>query len=114
MKKKVICLVVWIALTIFYVWSLGDAGRSFGAKTQSAYEDYVEYYTNEYNGLEGVIEGTTDAWSYNEFDNLESNFKSGFIGIAVQTVIYVGLTIVCYHFSFSNNKNDKAKKSSED
>ena len=104
MRRKVVCSAIWIALTIFYVWSLGDAGRSLGANTKDAYENYVEYYTGEYVGVEGFTEEVTDAWSYNYFNDLESEFKSSMIGIGVQTCIYMAATITLYHIVIKKMK----------
>lgn len=113
MKKKIISGIIWIAITIFYVWLLGDTGRSIGANTKDAYENYVEYYANEYIGIEGFAEGITDAWSYNQFNDLEEEFKSSMIGIGVQTCAYVSVTIVLYHIAIYNNRNNDEKESKE-
>ena len=42
MKKKIITLVVWLALTVLYVWNLGDSGRYIGFTTTWALEDYSQ------------------------------------------------------------------------
>ena len=114
MKKKIIVGIIWIAVTIFYSWLLGDTGRAMGAQAKSAYENYVEYYTKEYIGAEGLAEAMTDTWRYSQFNDLEKEFKEDMIGIAVLTVLYVTVTLACYHIAFRKKIENDSKKSSED
>lgn len=104
MKKKIIIFLVWIALTVFYCWNLSDIGRSMGANTNSAIEKYSEMMV-EYGGTTTDINhlgsAMTDMWSYKNFDNLSKEFKFDFTVVGVSTVIYIFLTIVCYHQAFS-------------
>lgn len=107
MRKKILLLIIWIALTALYVFIMIDTGRAIGAKTNSAIEDYVEYYTEEYLGADGLAKGATNAWLYSEFDDLSEHFKTDYTGITVATVIYLVTTIACYHFSFIHKPKDK-------
>lgn len=100
MKRKIVVLCIWIFFTALYIFHVADTGRLDGAKTNSTIEDYVEYYTEEYVGVEGIAGGMTNAWSYSEFHDLEKQFKTSYTGVAVGTVIYFIITIVCYHFAF--------------
>ena len=106
-------LIAWIAITVFYVWSIGDTGRTLGANTKDAYENYVEYYTKEYIGTEGIAEAATDAWSYTQFNDLEQKFKSSMIGISVKTCVYMVATIALYHATIRKNESIKKEMSGE-
>lgn len=107
MKKKIIPLCVWIAFTVLYVFLVMDTGRSDGANTNWAIEDYVEYYNKEYVGAKGLAEGATDAWSYSHFDDLEKQYKTSYAEIAGCTVVYFVVTIACYHYAFIHKAKEK-------
>ncbi len=100
MKRKIVILIAWLLFTGFYVWNLSDIGRSMGASTNSAIENYVEYYTGEYAGAEGVADGIENAWSYSNFNNLESNFKGYFTVIGITTIVYIVISALRYHLAF--------------
>lgn len=114
MRKRIIALVVWVILTVAYVWTIGDTGRSMGAQAKDAYESYVEYYTGEYIGVEGFAEGITDAWSYSYFNDLEQEFKSNMLAVSIETVVYIALTLTCYHIVFRKNKENSTNITSKD
>lgn len=105
MKNKIIILIVWLALSAIYVWIIGDTGRAMGAQTKDAYEKYVEYYTKEYIGADGLAEGAADAWSYSYFNDLGSKFKFGMLTVSIGTVIYIALTLIGYHIAFNRKNN---------
>lgn len=107
MKKKILSLVLWVAFTALYVFNMIDTGRAMGGKTNDAIEDYVEYYTDEYIGVDGMAKGATNAWSYSYFDDLSERFKTDYAGIAVATVIYLVVTICCYHFAFIHKSKEE-------
>ena len=107
MKRKIISLCIWIAFTALYIFHVTDAGRSDGASANSAIENYVEYYTEEYAGIEGMADGMTNAWSHSEFDDLEKQFKTSYAAIAIGTVIYFVVSIACYHYAFIYKKYQK-------
>lgn len=102
--KKATILTVWLFLTVLYCWNLSDIGRSMGANTNSAIENYAEYYTQEYIGAEGAVEGIANAWSYSEFNNLSKKFKGDFMVVGITTVIYVVVTVAIYHFLVKKEK----------
>lgn len=110
MKRKVISLCIWSFFTVLYIFLVTDTGRSDGANTNSAIENYVEYYTEEYIGAEGAASMATNAWSYSHFDDLEEQFKTSYAGIAVSTVIYFVVTISCYHFAFVYKPKGKVEE----
>jgi hypothetical protein len=68
MKKKIITLVVWLALTVLYVWNLGDSGRYIGSSTTWALEDYSQMMV-EYGGT------TTDAYHLGAAMGDMANYK---------------------------------------
>lgn len=109
MKKKIIVLLAWIALTAFYIWNLSDIGRSMGASTSSAIEDYTEMWV-EYQGKEKTAENTTEAmyeaWHYSNSDNLEDKFKGDFAVIGATTTVYIMISILCYHLAFTKTSNN--------
>lgn len=110
MKKKIITLVVWLALTVLYVWNLGDSGRYIGSSTTWALEDYSQMMV-EYGGT------TTDAYhlgaamgdmaNYKMFCDLESKYKKNMIMAGVTTVIYILVTIKCYNVVFKRIEETK-------
>lgn len=57
--------------------------------------------------MEGLVDASVNSWLYDEFHNLEHEFKSGMIATAIQTVIYIGATIFCYHIAFNLKENNK-------
>lgn len=95
---------LWLIISVGYIWSTADIGRSLGANTNSAFEHYIENYTKEYAGAEGAAEALTDSWSYSYFNDLSKEFRSGYLGLGVTTVIYIAVTIGCYHYTFSVRK----------
>ena len=109
MKKNIGTICEWLVFTALYIFLIADTGRAMGAQTNGAIEDYVEYYTEEYVGAEGMASAATNAWHYSEFDNLEERFKSDFGAIAVTTVIYILITIRCYDITFVQKHKDMEK-----
>ncbi len=105
--KRVIFLICWIMLTIFYCWNLSDVGRSMGANTNSAIEAYSEMMV-KYGGTttdsENLGSAMADMWSYGEFHNLSKEFKTDFTIIGVTTVIYIFMTILFYHFGLKTKR----------
>lgn len=110
MVKKISLLVVWIAITVLYVWLCAETGRSDGVSTQDAIEDYsqmaVEYFNEEHADAEKVTNAFVDSWSYSYFDNLGKRYSTNYGTIAGQTVAYVVITILCYHFAFIHKKKE--------
>lgn len=118
--KKIIIFIVWIGITFLYCWNMADTGRSMGALTNSALENYAEMIT-EYGGTTTDIEhmggAIADMWIYKSMHNLSDTFKFDFKIISVTTVIYMVISIICYHFAFNSKKlsnkideNDESKK----
>ena len=113
--KKIIILVIWIGITFLYCWNMADIGRSMGALTNLALENYAEMMT-EYSGTTTDIEhiggAIGDMWIYKNMHDLSDTFKSDFKVISVTTVIYVIASIFCYHFAFHTDKKEYSKKPS--
>lgn len=96
MKKKIICLVIWIILSILYIWNSGDSGRSSGGMINSAIEQYATPKWQEHSEDDWF-----DKKTYMEYySNLDSDFKFKGIIDSLITVIYVSSTLGCYHIAF--------------
>lgn len=116
-KRKIICVIVCAAMTVLYIWLIGDSGRHMGVKANDAVEDYgTLLYETKIKEREATIEdsadlivsGSTDSWRYNTYDNLEELYKTDMIQIAGVTAIYFVVLLVCYHLSF--HKKDTTTK----
>lgn len=103
MKRKFIILIVWLFLTGLYCWNLLETGKSMGATTTSAIEDYTEMWI-KYQGKDETAENVTgalyEAWHYSNSDNLEEKYKGYLMAVGVTSVIYVVITVLCYHLAF--------------
>lgn len=113
MKRKLIIFFIWLLFTVLYVFNFTDIGRSMGAQTNSAIENYVEYNIKEYTGAEGAADSIANSWSYSYFNDLEKSFKFDYKVISVTTVIYIIITISCYHLSFVKKENMKSSQNKQ-
>ena len=82
--KRIIILCSWLLTSTIYVWLLSDIGRSLGAK------------------IKLIHDGNTVSLS-----NVVESYKFNFGAIAVLTIIYFVITIMCYHFAFIHKKERK-------
>lgn len=98
-----VIFMIWFFITVIYCWSFSDFGRSIGANTNSAIEKYSEMMV-EYGGtttdMENLGSAMSDMSRYRMFDNLSKEFRFNFTAISVFTVVYILITILCYHFAF--------------
>ena len=104
-RNKIIAICAWVVLTVLYIWTVGDTGRAMGAQTKDAYESYVEYYTEEYVGATGAVDAMGNAFLYTEFNDLEEEFKTDMLTISIETVVYIVLTLMCYHVILKKNNS---------
>lgn len=81
MKKKIIALVVWILITIAYVLNIRDTGRAMASN--------IEYVSTKAGFM---------------WNSLGEMFQFDFTVVAVTTVIYVVVTVICYHIVFRGKK----------
>lgn len=97
MKRKIAAMTIWIFLTIVYCFNMADIGRSMGSKINLA----MEHLSSD---------EPIDKYAYGDYySHLDSHFKFNFIVISVTTVIYVGVTVLCYHFAFTKKADDSNK-----
>lgn len=111
MKKKIICLIIWVLLTACFFWYLEDSGRRTGAKVQ----DTIEYYATKYDDnatptAENVAKVLTWDSMYKQFYNLSDWLKNEMLYMALTLVVYVSGTILCYHFALVHKGKIKEKQ----
>jgi hypothetical protein len=112
MKRKVISIIVWLLITVGYIASIRDFGRSVGANIMSAYEYYAEVYgaqnfdtsTLTSMGEAGTKVGNAmaDTSIYYQFHNLETKLKGSYTELAIITVIYVIISNFCLYLCIKN------------
>lgn len=106
MKKKLIALAIWIFVSVLYCLNIADIGRSIGAITNGAIEKYADMRTEygETVSLDEFGDAASDSFSYHYFYDLDSDFKFDFTVISITTVIYISVSIGCYHMGTKGQK----------
>lgn len=105
--KRIITIIIWIALTIFYVWNFADLGREKGYDTTSA----IEFHLKAYNeNLASVFAGEAQfqrdlndflsGAMYSQFHDLSKEYKETDYFVVILTVIYIIASIICYDIIF--------------
>lgn len=94
-----------------YIWNAGDAGRSMGSMINSA----IEEYSIPLWGNEGETDWFNKKTYYDYYANLSTDFKEKEITNAIINVIYIVVSLSCYHVLFRNEikKKDTENKSDE-
>ncbi len=123
--SKVICIFLWVLLTIFYLYLLGDTGRAIGAQSDRSVDLRDEYITKERtdymtdNGagkevtdaLNESLSNIDDAWDKGmiEQHSMEKIFKTQLSFIGYYNVFYIALTLLLYHFAFRTKEKTDGK-----
>ena len=88
MKRKILCLVIWLIVTCGYLYLVADTGRAIGSHVNSAIEKY---------GSDKMIYAVL-------YNDLDSQFKYDFLGMGIINILEIAVSIGCYHFSFVKKK----------
>ena len=94
--KRRMAVVVWVAITVIYIFLIRDSGRSMGAQANSTIENYVEYSLDDYFGGKGLANAAANAFMYTRFNDLEKEYETTMTVNATITVIYVVITYFCF------------------
>ena len=114
MIKRIIAIVVWALLTIFYAWNIADIGRSMGANTTSSIEFHLEAYndtlTSVFSGEEDyqtALNGIINEYIESKFHDLSKEYKKDFTAIGAFSIIYIIATLICYDMVFIKPKFER-------
>lgn len=103
MKRKAICLIIWVLLSATFIWYLQDSGRRTGSEIQ----DYLEFCTEKNEkGTETSAEVSTRNFIKEELYNMSEWFRIEDLSLGFVIVIYVSGTMVCCYFG---NKKEREK-----
>ena len=86
MRNKIVCVVIWLVMSILYCANIIDIGRSMGAKVNGAMEALV-------NASEGEVSASFAYGQY--YSDLDESFKFDFTIISITTVAYVATSGIC-------------------
>ena len=112
MAKKIVAFVIWVIVSVLFVLSCRDIARSVGYTTSKNIE------TNVRMGLMSAatadeLSDASDIYSNNMENgynasvyNIVDKYKSNATVIAVTIVVYVLVSILCYHFGWVNRKDN--------
>lgn len=129
--KKVVCIVVWVLLTVFYIFLYRDDGRAMGAQSDTAIERWDEYrlknaldaysevyftaddYDNEelaqqLNDLLNENQRALDGYGLGSY-KLELIDKKTMTGIAIYNVIYFVSSYALFTIAFKKEPADNGK-----
>lgn len=106
--KRIIAFIIWLALTVFYVWLCADMFKSMAHdvldRIDSSVQSYASYdnFCKENDKDISYEEWTAGSFSVNPLDHfggLEASWKFDGILIGIFNVIYFAVTIGCYHYT---------------
>lgn len=105
-----IAVAVWLLMSIFYYNMVSETGRILGVNIDSVTTSGIKYTLNEMargNSLEDSVDRMTDEWLLSESLNTETRAESLFQEISVYTILYVIISIGCYHFAVVYKPKEK-------
>lgn len=90
MKRKILCLFIWLIITCGYFFLMADTGRAIGSHVNSAIEKYDS---------DKIIYAVL-------YNDLDYQFKYDFIGMGIINIFEIVVSVGCYHFAFKKSKKE--------
>ena len=95
-KKRMILLVVWIGITVFYLFNAFDNARSTSGMIELGISNAIESASGYYADDNGAAAMVSMLSLSDKMESVKSNMRLD----AIFNVIYIVSTVIIYHIGF--------------